>query len=329
MSPIISCYFYVLIILTPSFGSLFSLCRFETNTIPLKGGVLIAKRFVLTAAHCVDYYYTTGFDIGAHTKSNGKPVELYAAIVHPLYDGLSNDIALVYLAEDVVNTTYARISPDMVNTPGTSMTVIGFGNTNQYDYYSASNHLQRTNIEYIDSGVCRLAYPKKKIETGMMCASSKDGKDSCYGDSGGPLLLTPDDNPANDLVAGIVSWGYGCGDSRYPGVYTRISRYYDWIVETMCTINSDSAPEYCTAPDGRLEDKCGVTGDACHTSDECCSGRCDLFSNTCFVDVKKGGQRRGRGSNGMGGAAGGSTNPKTSREINNSDAVREIARDFP
>lgn len=43
------------------------------------------------------------------------------------------------------------------------------------------------------------------------------------GDSGGILI-----NSAKEQV-GIVSWGVGCGGANYPGVYTNVVQYLDWI----------------------------------------------------------------------------------------------------
>ena len=48
------------------------------------------------------------------------------------------------------------------------------------------------------------------------------GKDSCQGDSGGPFAC-------NNKLTGIVSWGAGCADPDYAGVYTRVANYVDWI----------------------------------------------------------------------------------------------------
>uniref|UniRef100_A0A8C1S7C6 trypsin n=1 Tax=Cyprinus carpio TaxID=7962 RepID=A0A8C1S7C6_CYPCA len=65
------------------------------------------------------------------------------------------------------------------------------------------------------------------ITTNMICAgSSTGGKDACKGDSGGPLVC-------DGRVYGLVSWGNGCGDSRFPGVYTAVSRFRRWIDQTI------------------------------------------------------------------------------------------------
>jgi secreted trypsin-like serine protease len=56
--------------------------------------------------------------------------------------------------------------------------------------------------------------------------NSNENIDSCYGDSGGPLLYVY--NGVTYLV-GLVSWGIGCAISGYPGVYTDVNYYRDWI----------------------------------------------------------------------------------------------------
>uniref|UniRef100_A0A8B9HSK8 trypsin n=1 Tax=Astyanax mexicanus TaxID=7994 RepID=A0A8B9HSK8_ASTMX len=66
----------------------------------------------------------------------------------------------------------------------------------------------------------------------MICAGYTDGgKDACSGDSGGPLVC-------EGRVYGIVSWGTGCADAQYPGVYTSVAKFRKWIDETIFkTIN--------------------------------------------------------------------------------------------
>ena len=59
----------------------------------------------------------------------------------------------------------------------------------------------------------------------MLCAAD-EGKDSCQGDSGGPLVAQENGKYA---LIGVVSWGYGCAFSGYPGVYARMTEKMDWI----------------------------------------------------------------------------------------------------
>jgi hypothetical protein len=64
----------------------------------------------------------------------------------------------------------------------------------------------------------------------MVCAGDGNGgEDSCQGDSGGPLIMT-NDQGEYELI-GIVSWGYGCAEAAYPGVYSRIFTKKQWFFD--------------------------------------------------------------------------------------------------
>lgn len=95
----------------------------------------------------------------------------------------------------------------------------------------------------------------------MLCAGFVDegGKDACQGDSGGPLSLRETTNDGNvvDTIVGVVSWGIGCAEKKYPGVYSRVSKGADWIIETTCNTMNGIAP-YCSGPPDP-EPPCGGT----------------------------------------------------------------------
>lgn len=71
---------------------------------------------------------------------------------------------------------------------------------------------------------CQAKYSKYVRLTPRQLCCTSDGHDSCQGDSGGPLV-------ANGKQIGIVSWGMGCGDGSYPGIYSKVSELWKWIDE--------------------------------------------------------------------------------------------------
>ena len=91
-----------------------------------------------------------------------------------------------------------------------------------------------------------------RISLNMICAAGQ-GKDSCEGDSGGPLIADatqqaffPEVATKEPVLVGVVSWGDGCGElkedlSGFPGVYTRVANYKDWIIDQLAAWESKPA----------------------------------------------------------------------------------------
>ncbi|KAK8766770.1 hypothetical protein V5799_006443 [Amblyomma americanum] len=65
----------------------------------------------------------------------------------------------------------------------------------------------------------------------FLCAGAKKREgDTCQGDSGGPLMVQT--RPNQWTLIGVTSWGNGCGMRDFPGVYTRISHFLNYIENT-------------------------------------------------------------------------------------------------
>lgn len=83
-------------------------------------------------------------------------------------------------------------------------------------------------LPYADEGYCKGRFPNLPL-TNVVCAGGQAGKDSCNGDSGGPLMYEFDQS---FVVIGVLSFGYReCGLEGWPGVYVNVFKYMKWITD--------------------------------------------------------------------------------------------------
>jgi len=216
------------------------------------GASLVASDVILSAAHCQGQS-TNQVRIGQSRKgfySNGEARMITRRISHPNYrsSSINYDYMIMKLDQPVNTSIYPPIGLNRENNvpaDGEELTVIGFGTLNQGGY--TPSRLQEVNVNYVSTETCKGSYGGDVKDATMFCAGTGGGKDSCQGDSGGPIFTNME--PIQQV--GIVSWGRGCAQELYPGVYSRISGEYDWIKAQICSIASDR-PAYCTDDNDNL-----------------------------------------------------------------------------
>ncbi|XP_014113739.1 PREDICTED: vitamin K-dependent protein C isoform X2 [Pseudopodoces humilis] len=156
-------------------------------------------------------------------------------VIHENYTKTTsdNDIAMLHLAEHVMYYKYAlpiclptrNLAEQELMRSGKQMVVTGWGSTSERNTsYAAS--LRYIEIPIVPRNECAqaMSFP---ISDNMLCAGSLgDRKDSCSGDSGGPMFTRYKDTW---FLVGLVSWGEGCGRREKFGVYTKVSQYLEWI----------------------------------------------------------------------------------------------------
>jgi len=237
------------------------------------GGSIISDEWVLTAGHCVDVgssgvqYIITFFGISEIAQPlNLNPYRAASTyVIHSNYQvgGVFNDIAVIkqQVPFDFGPNSFPVCLPksDMCLTEKYKVKATGWGKL--VEGGSSPSKMQEIE-QYIEKyGDCdwfmsnAFGNPFGHYLTlheicagGRMLPGDNVWKDTCQGDSGGPLSYMDGNNVGT--VMGVVSWGIGCARPGYPGMYTRVTNYLDWIyTNTQIKMAGDSVSlvptEYC------------------------------------------------------------------------------------
>lgn len=224
------------------------------------GGSIINEYYVITAAHCL---FNPNSDIqrkpkdlligiADHKQFSTKDniagvtalVHVKKIIVHENFvdEGRINyDIALLRLKKPLDLLSHSQLKPVCLPTGSTEAyegaiaSVYGWGIKNFRT--RLQNTLRETTLPILDSNCQDKIIGGAVITPQMLCAGyKKGGKDTCLGDSGGPLTV---EEEGRHVLVGITSFGEGCGFAGSPGVYARVTAFLTWI------INNTQDATYC------------------------------------------------------------------------------------
>jgi len=239
----------------------------EPQTVNLYqcGGSLIAPGVILTAAHCVDKFRQNPTELKIRcgewdTQNETEPYPhqdryVQALNIHPEFDGrnLHNDFAVLFTSEDFVLSSHI----DTVCLPqaeelfdGTTCFATGwgkdkFGSAGQYQVVLKEIDLPVvSNYECQDKLRSTRLGQKYKLHDSFICAGGVNGKDTCKGDGGSPLVCPSKYDPNTYVQAGMVAWGIGCGEDGTPGVYASVSKALCWIDYAMSCHYGASTGDY-------------------------------------------------------------------------------------
>ncbi|MEL6740868.1 MAG: trypsin-like serine protease [Planctomycetota bacterium] len=219
---------------------------------PVCGASLIDSCWLLTAAHCVDAQRGAPSKAGIATfaalgdverlrvDSGERNLTFAQVVIHPGYEGSNpprNDLALIRLETCQPDATPMCLAARPAEVNGTACRIVGLGSTSG-ERETPADRLQEARVPVMAQAECARSYRKKgwhrsMVTSRMMCAGfASGGTDACTGDSGGPLFCPLKAQPSRLVQIAITSWGFGCASPGFPGVYTRIGPYIEWIRDT-------------------------------------------------------------------------------------------------
>ncbi|XP_062543909.1 chymotrypsin-2-like [Armigeres subalbatus] len=196
------------------------------------GGSIVADKWVLTAAHCVEGQTPGQLNVLVGTNSLKEGGELHETdkfVTHKYYNKpqFHNDVALVRLKSKLQFSTKVKAIVYWEKEVGAnrSVTLTGWGRTSAGGLVPTM--LQTIDLKTLSNEECKQRSPSgsDNVDIGHICTLTKSGEGACNGDSGGPLTL-------DGKLVGVVNFGVPCAFG-YPDAYARVSYFHEWVRTTL------------------------------------------------------------------------------------------------
>ncbi|XP_059224578.1 trypsin alpha-4 [Stomoxys calcitrans] len=193
------------------------------------GGSIYNSKIIVTAAHCLQSVSASSLKVRAgstYWNSGGVLISVAAFKNHEGYNPstMVNDIAVIRLSSALTMSSTIKAIGLASSNPanGAAASVSGWGTTSVGG--SIPTQLRYVDVKIVSRTNCASSTYGygSQIKASMICAYTV-GKDACQGDSGGPLV-------SGGQLVGVVSWGYGCAYTNYPGVYASVADLRSWVV---------------------------------------------------------------------------------------------------
>merc|ERR1711962_1437718 len=224
----------------------------EPQTVNLYqcGGSLIAPGVILTAAHCAAKFQQEPTKLkirwgewDTQNRTEPRPHQdryVQNLDIHPEFNprNLANDWAVLYTSQDFdlqahIDTICLPQPEELFDFQTCFATGWGkdqFGAVGNYQVVLKEIDLPVVGHDQCEASLRTTRLGKRfQLDDSFICAGGVDGKDTCKGDGGSPLVCQSKFDPTSYVQAGVVAWGIGCGEDNTPGVYASVSKGVCWI----------------------------------------------------------------------------------------------------